>query len=186
MKFFKIISTLIFLILFACKSEKTDKIQKTDTGDNKKINTELVNASDSAVVIADSIMYITNVINPEPSEEYYMKDWLGGAKTEILANHIFKAVYDGKLKAYEYTTGKEMTIEEVKELDSQYSRKDIGQILFTEDWYFDEKQLKMYKQVNSIMLAYFRYDDEGNIIGNKAGIRVYLNGTKPMRGALDY
>jgi len=185
MKYLRTIIFILFVIFSACKSEETEDI-KIDYGTNNKINKELIIASDSAAIVADSIMYITNVMNLEPSEEYYMKDWLGGAKIEILANHIFKAVYEGKLKAYEYTTGKEMTIEEVKELDKEYKREDIGQILFTEDWYFNEKELKMYKQVNSIMLAYYRFDDEGNIIGNKAGIRVYLNGTKPMRGALDY
>jgi len=115
-----------------------------------------------------------------------MKEWLGGAKIEILANNLYKAVYDKRLKAYDYTTGEEMTIEQVKELDKEYNRKDVGQILFTEDWYFDENELKMYKQVNSIMLAYYRYDEEGNILGNKAGIRIYLNNTKPMKGAIEY
>ena len=184
-KFIKIITLAIFIIFSACKSEENIE-EKINYGTNTEINQELLNPSKSASKIADSIIYITNVINPDPGEEYYMKDWLGGVKTEILANHIFKAVYEGKLKAYDYSTGKEMTIEEVKELDNEIKREQIGQILFTEDWYFDETKLKMYKQVNSIMLAYFRFDEEGNIIGNKAGIRVYLNDTKPMRGALDY
>jgi hypothetical protein len=79
-----------------------------------------------------------------------------------------------------------MTIDEVKELDTEYNRKNIGQILFTEDWYFDEEKLQMSKTVNSIMLAYFTFDEDGSVKGNKAGIRVYLNGTKPMKGAIDY
>lgn len=187
MNYTKILLPALFVIFFSCNSEKNNKNnQIEDYGTTTKIDKELLIADNSASVIADSIMYITNVINPDPSEEYYMKDWLGGAKIEILANHIFKAVYDGKLKAYNYISGEEMTIEQIKELDKEYKREHIGQILFTEDWYFDENELKMYKQVNSIMLAYFKYDEEGNIFGNKDGIRVYLNGTKPMRGAIDY
>jgi hypothetical protein len=44
----------------------------------------------------------------------------------------------------------------------------------------------MYKQVNSMMLAYFRYNVDGELIGNRAGIRVYFNDTKPMLGAKNY
>ncbi len=187
MKYSKNILLALIVIFFACNpEEQNENKQNEEFGTTTEINTELLNANNSASVIADSIMYITNVINPDPVEEYYMKDWLGGAKIEILANHIFKAVYDGKLKAYNYITGEEMTIEQIKELDEEYKREHIGQILFTEDWYFDQNELKMYKQVNSIMLAYFKYDEEGNIFGNKDGIRIYLNGTKPMRGAIDY
>jgi hypothetical protein len=175
----------IILITISCKSEKTE-IPESDYGKTATLNNELITPNNSATVIADSIMYITNVINPDPNEDYYMKQWLAGAKIEVLANFIFKVVYEGRLKAYNYTTGEEMTVDEVKLLDTENQRANIGQILFTENWYFDEKNLRFYKQVNSIMLAYFRYDEAGNLIGNKAGIRIYLNGTKPMRGALEY
>ncbi|NOZ35568.1 MAG: hypothetical protein GXO80_09765 [Chlorobi bacterium] len=173
----------LFISAVSCKQKSTDKI-KNDTGIN--VNLEKLNTPQSAIKVADSIMYITNVKNPDSASAYYMDQWLSGVKIQDLADKIFQAVYDKRLKAYNYITGKEMSIKEVKELESEFRRKDIGQILFTEDWYFDEKELKMYKQVNSIMLAYFRYDDDGNLLGNKAGIRVYLNGTKPMRGAQDY
>ncbi|NPA67578.1 MAG: hypothetical protein GXO50_03105 [Chlorobi bacterium] len=184
-------TTLILLILiglFACKNEKPNKTgyKKNNTEESVNINPENFNPEKSAIKVADTIMYITNVKNPVPENAYYMDQWLGGAKIQLLADKIFDAVYAGKLKAYNYITGKEMTIQEVKELEKEFDRKNIGQILFTEDWYFDPENLKMYKQVNSLMLAYFRYDEDGNLLGNKAGIRVYFNGTKPMRGAQDY
>lgn len=172
------------IISVTCNNESSKK-NKTETDNTVFININKLTQNQSAVKVADSIMYIANVKNPD-REAYYMEDWLGGVKIQILADKIFEAVYNKRIKAYNYITGKEMTIEDVKNLENEFSRKDIGQILFTEDWYFDEKELKMYKQVNSIMLAYFRYDDEGNLLGNKSGIRIYLNDTKPMRGALDY
>ena len=187
MKLKNIIILVLLIVFSACKSEKTDETEKNKTHiNNVEINTDLLNKSDSAVIVANSIMYITNVKNPDPAEAYYMDQWLNGAKTEILANQIFDAVYSKRLKAYDYITGEEMPIEEVKELEKEWTREDIGQILFTEDWYFDSSKLKMYKQVNSIMLAYLRYGDDGALIGNKSGIRVYLNDTKPMKGAQDY
>lgn len=187
MKHTKIIILALIVIFSACKSEKTNESKNKEDSNNKtEINTDLLNASDSAVVVADSIMYITNVINPDPAEDYYMDEWLSGAKTEVLANFIFNAVYNKRLKAYNYITGEEMSVQEVEDLEKEWKRENIGQILFTEDWYFDEKELKMYKQVNSIMLAYYTYSEDGFVRGNKAGIRIYLNNTKPMKGAQDY
>ena len=187
MKTKTIIILSLFIIFFGCKSKENNEIEINEkSGIKTKIDKDLLNASDSSVIVADSIMYITNVINPEPEEDYYMKEWLSGAKTEVLANLIFTAVYNKQLKPYNYITGKEMTLAEVEDLEKNWIRENIGQILFTEDWYFDEKELKMYKQVNSIMLAYYTYSDDGLVNGNKAGIRVYLNDTKPMKGAVDY
>lgn len=187
MKVKTIIILSLILSLTACKTEENKETEsKENSGNISEINTDLLNAGDSAAVVADSIMYITNVINPDPAEDYYMKEWLSGAKTEILANHIFNAVYNKRLKAYNYITGEEMSLLEVENLEKEWKRENIGQILFTEDWYFDEKELKMYKQVNSIMLAYYTYSEDGFVRGNKAGIRIYLNNTKPMKGAQDY
>ena len=185
MKLIQFILLTSFLILLGACNQEPAAENKLETENPTPINADNFTQTQSAIKVADSIMYITNVKNPDP-EAYYMKDWLGGANIQLLADKIFDAVYSKKLNAYNYITGEKMTIEDVKNLEEEFSRKDIGQILFTEDWYFDEKKLKMYKQVNSIMLAYFRYDDDGNLLGNKAGIRIYLNGTKPMRGAQDY
>jgi len=189
MNFLKTVLIAFIVIISACKAEEgnnTNNEINENFGDQTKVNKEIMTAGDSAVLVADSIMYITEVVNVDPEEAYYMNEWLSGAKTEILANFIFEAVYNKRLKAYDYITGKEMTLPEVETLESEWKRENIGQILFTEDWYFDEKELKMYKQVNSIMLAYLRYDSEGNVSGNKSGIRIYLNDTKPMKAAQDY
>ena len=187
MKLLNILIICILIIFSSCNSEKQNEPNKiNNSSSNVEIDLDLLNAGDSAVAVADSIMYITEVKNSEPSEAYYMDQWLSGAKIDLLANLIFDAVYSNRLKAYNYISGEEMSISQVKELETEWKREDVGQILFTEDWFFDSKKMQMYKKVNSIMLAYFRYSDDGTLIGNKAGIRVYLNNTKPMRGAQDY
>ena len=185
------LTTILLLVTFSCKNETGNDTGNINTQkDSVTVNNQNSNSAllpdKNTLKIADSIMYIANVKNTDPESAYYMDQWLAGANTKLLADKIFDAVYNKKLKAYNYTTGEEMSIQDVKDLESEFKRDNIGQILFTEDWYFDENKLKMYKQVNSVMLAYFRYDDKGNLIGNKAGIRVYFNDTKPMRGALDY
>jgi hypothetical protein len=173
----------VALLIIACKSEDKDK---KDPVKLNEVNSQVLIAGNEATKVADSIMYIANIKNPDPAEAYYMDKWLSGSKVQKLAELIFTAVYDGKLKAYDYMTGDEMSIDSVKTMEIEYKREDIGQILFTEDWYFDSKSLKMYKQVNSMMLAYFRYNVDGELIGNRAGIRVYFNDTKPMLGAKNY
>lgn len=139
----------------------------------------------SSARVADSIMYAAIVKNPNP-EEKYMDEWLKDANIKVLSDIIFKAVYDKRLTAYNYITGEELSIEEVKEMEKEYNRDNIGKILFAEEWYFDETNLRMHKKVNSIMLAYERRDEENIVYSYKAGIRIYLNGTKPMKAAINY
>jgi hypothetical protein len=175
---------VISIIISACKSEKSNADEETST--LKEVNSQVLISGNQATKVADSIMYISTVKNVNPEEAYYMDRWLGGANVQKLAELIFTAVYEGKLKAYNYMSGNEMSIDDVKSLENEWKRENIGQILFTEDWFFDSNTLKMYKQVNSVMLAYFRFNEEGELIGNQAGIRVYFNDTKPMLGAKDY
>jgi hypothetical protein len=140
---------------------------------------------DKSVMIADTIMYTAIVKNPIPQDEY-MNEWLQRANIKSLSNILFDAVYAKKLKAYDYITGEKMTIEEVKALEKEYPRDKIAKILFTEEWYFDEVNMQMNKKVNSIMLAYEKRDDSNEVTGYKSGIRIYLNGTKPMKAAINY
>lgn len=165
---FFFISALAIIMISSCK---TDNKYEFD----KKMSAR----------IADSIMYAAIVKNPNP-EEKYMDEWLKDADIKVLSNIIFKAVYDKRLTAYNYITGEKLSIEEVKELEEEYMRDNIGKILFTEEWYFDEENLQMHKKVNSIMLAYERRDEENIVYSYKAGIRIYLNGTKPMKPAINY
>ncbi len=187
MKLINLIFPVIFLTIFSCKTEENNKQPKTDFGKETSIDKGSLKADKNAIILADNITYITDVINSNPEEAYYKDSiWLKGANIQVFANLVFKNVYEGKLKAYDYMTGKEMSILEIEELEKEHKRKDIGQVLFTENWYYNEAEIKMYKQVNSIMLAYYRYDENGYVIGNYPGIRVYFNNTKPMKGALDY
>ena len=110
-------------------------------------------APGKSVVIAQPITYQFNVKNYNPDD-----DWTGEclAKTNVdaLAACIFQAVIKGRLKAYEYYTEEELTVAQVKAIDKKYSRKSIGQIQFEEDWFFDEKNLRFYKDVKALIWGY--------------------------------
>jgi hypothetical protein len=132
------------------------------------------------IVLSDSLAYTAIIKNPDPEDEWTTQ-CLKNINPQELAKVIFDAVYAQKLTAYNYQFSTPMSIQEVKELETEYSRARIAKVLFTEEWYFDKEKLKMYKEVNSIMLAYELYGDSSEVRGYKAGIRVYFNGTEPKQ-----
>ena len=70
-----------------------------------------------------------------------------------------------------------MTIEEVKtiEKDPEYNRDNIAKVQFEESWYFDFENHKMMKKVQSVMIAYEIYDNEGKVKGYKPVFKIYFN-----------
>lgn len=109
--------------------------------------------SDKKVVLANPIICQFNVKNYNPDDDW-TEECLAHTNTGALAACIFQAVIKGRLKAYDYYTEEEMTVAQVKALDKQYKRSSIGQIQFEEDWYFDEKNLRFYKDVKALIWGY--------------------------------
>ncbi len=184
--------TVFAVLLVSCNDNEEGNANNDTIAVNNPITTTKSDVRDyefeegEVTVIADSVMYTALVKNPNPVEDEYMNEWLANIDMKNFAGALFNAVYKEKLTAYDYITGDTMSLDDVKELEKEFDRDKIGKILFTEEWYFDEINLQMYKRVNSIMLAYERYNSNDSVIGYKSGIRVYLNGTKPMKAALDY
>ena len=109
--------------------------------------------SDKKVVIANPIICQFNVKNYNPDDDW-TEECLAHTNTAALAACIYQAVIKGRLKAYDYYTEEEMSVADVKALDKQYKRSSIGQIQFEEDWYFDEKNLRFYKDVKALIWGY--------------------------------
>ncbi len=125
--------------------------------------------------LADTLYYTAQIKPANEEEAIYMTDWVKNLKRKEFTDLIFNAVLSGKLKAYHYGSDEKMSIREVKKLRKENINNEIGKILFEEAWYFDDKNMRLYKKVNSIMLAYERKDEDGNTKGYKSGIKVYLN-----------
>lgn len=128
--------------------------------------------SSNAVVLADTIAYDVTIKNPDPDDNWIEQD-IGRMDEEALANIILNAIYNGRLTAYDYRLNEPMTIDQVKELESEYSRDKVGRMRFIEEWYFDEEKLQFGKRVNTIMLAYEKHNSEG-IARYLPGVMVYL------------
>ncbi len=170
----KIILLLVILtILFSCNY----------TGNNDDIPHKIevrkgnfyMNKLDSfnSVVLADTIRYGVTIKNPNP-DDYWTEIDIRRMDELALANIVFNAIYNKRLRAYHFFDETPMSIKEVKKLEKKYPRTQIGRMQFEEEWYFDEKNLKFGKKINSIMLAYELLSPEGEA-RYVPGVLVYLN-----------
>lgn len=193
MRLIRLTFILSVFFLFACNAEQGGKSSETQTNIVGSIPTEEKKSPPASnktpdysgmTKIADTVSYTAIIKNPKPEEDAYMNEWLKGMNIKAFTDAVYNALLEGKIKGYNYLSGEEMSIEEIKAFDKEYSRDRIGNVLFTEDWYFDEKKMQMHKVVNSVMFGYENRDNEGNVTGHKSGIRVYFNDFDPMDGAL--
>ncbi|MCQ2974743.1 MAG: hypothetical protein MJ211_08025 [Bacteroidales bacterium] len=128
--------------------------------------------SGNALVISNPITYHVNTKNYKPDDEW-TEQCLANTKMSVLVNSIYQAVYKGKLIPYDYFSEQPIPIDSVKAFEKKHSRNMVGQLQFVEDWYYDEKQMKFYKNVKSITLGYEIVDKYG-LIGFDPGFMVKL------------
>lgn len=183
---------LVSIFSYSCNSPKAKLVRKAENEDSVKIynpragtyyETDLT--GELASVIADTITYDVLLRNNNKEDEW-AEYCLKNVDIRALTDAIFNAVYTKRLIAYDYITEDPMTIQEVKEMEQkpEFSRDKISKAQFMEEWYFDEKTLKMGKRVNSLMLAYESRDAQGKIRRYKAGFKVYFKYELPHADSL--
>ncbi len=133
-------------------------------------------AETSGLTIADTVIYDVVVKNPQ-AEDTWTEDCLRNLDREKLVDIIFDAVYRHELLPYDYISHELMSVKDIRDLenDPEFSRKNIGKIQFSEEWYFDTDNLRMEKRVNSLSLGYEVFDLSGNLRGYKPAFMVRLN-----------
>mgnify|MGYP003326525045 CR=1 FL=1 len=109
----------------------------------------------SALKIASPITYNVDLKNYDPNDEW-KTEFLSHTDRIALANAIFQAVYKGRLTPIDYFSEQPMPIDSVKAMEKRFNRSEIGQIMFTENWYFSEKDLTFTKKVESVTFGYER------------------------------
>lgn len=124
--------------------------------------------------IADTI--ITDVVIKNPNNDEWIEYSLRNLDKDVLVKELFELVYDGKLTPHNFFSDEPLSIDEVKELEKSedYSRDNIAKVQFEESWKFDKENLKMQKQVYSIMLAYEVYYSDGSVKGYKPIFKIYF------------
>jgi len=165
----KRILIIILLIagITACKQQSSEP---SVTGKAKTLkDTTLLNLQ----TIAESIRYNVVIKNPDPADEW-TETCLKGLDREKLVDEVYKAIYAGKVKAYDYYTDEPMSVKQVKEIEKQAESDgaEVAKVQFLEDWHFDPVTFNLYKKVHFIMLAYEILDEKGNVRSYEAAFYV--------------
>jgi len=146
--------------------------------------------------LASNFRSETNIIVPDGQEVFF-----GSINNDLLIDEIFKAVYEGKVQAYDYLDNP-MTIEEIQWIESHVdtvvvenfetgildtmiveealNKADVVKVFISEDWFFDKESFKLTKDVHNLTLTTLKFDLEGNEIGYEVLFKVYFNGKKPL------
>ena len=162
---------LIIILIIACITAcKPQSSEPSVTGKAKTLkDTTLITLQP----IAESIRYDVIIKNPDPDDEW-TETCLKGLDRKKLVNEVYKAIYTGKVKAYDYYTDDPMSVEQVKEIEKQAESDgaEVAKVQFLEDWFFDPVTFNFYKKVHFIMLAYEILDENGNARSYKAAFYV--------------
>jgi hypothetical protein len=126
-------------------------------------------------LLADTIVYSVDIVNTDTLDIW--ADWrLRHMKTSKLVEEVFDNVYSGRLKAFDYFTDAELTVEDVRNIEDtpKYARSLIEEIQFEETWLFSPELQVFHKEVHSFVLAYALYAQNGERMGLKPVFRVRL------------
>ncbi len=129
-----------------------------------------------ASIVADSVIYDVVVKNPN-IDDHWTEECLKPLDRLGLVDMVFEAIYREELIPYDYLSNRPLSVGDIEDLenDPEFSRKNVGKIQFTEEWYFDQVNLRMEKRVNSMSLGYEVFDMSGNLRGYKPAFMVKLN-----------
>ena len=161
--------TLIIIILMSVFSYSCDR---------KKLKVDypspgMADYGQDKELLADSIIYDVTIKTSDPDDEW-SKVCLSRLDREKLTRKVFDAVYSGNAIPYDYASGSQLSISDVKAIEekAEFSREKVATIQFTEKWSFDEEKMTFEKKVYSIMIGYELFSDSGEFRGYRAAFRI--------------
>ena len=166
---------LVILASSSCKQNSRVNDSEKNLAKQDTLNSAKPDNNASLSLLADTITYDAIIHNPNP-EDIYTEGFLKNLKKEKLIEAVFDAIYNGKLKAFNIFTKKEMSIAEVKEIEKAkgFSRAKVGKVQFTETWYLDESNLSIKKKVIAMAFGYEHLNNEGIVDDYKGMFKVYI------------
>ncbi len=161
---------LLYIFVIGCTPDSNEK------NDYSSSTVRKYKPDSLELLFASPIIYDVLVKNPD-LEDTWTSERLENFQKDDFVNIIFEAIYNGKIKAYNYHTGGAMTLKEIRALENseEFDRSKIGKIQFEEDWYFNEKEFILTKKIKSIILAYEIIDQFGEIRAYKGAFLIPLN-----------
>jgi len=163
-KFYSIVlgCATLATVLVSCGTDKSSEVKSSIN----KTDSEQVN------VLTDSLVYgiVTHIgENVDPYENEEFKSFL----QDKLISNIFEQLYAGKLKAYDFLTNNELSIDDIREIEKKdgFNRSKVGKVQFNEQWYFDNNGV-LNKRVNSMTFGVESYSNQGNFTGYNALFKI--------------
>ena len=94
---------------------------------------------------------------------------------KAFVDYIFNGIYQKQLKTYDFFTGEEMSVRDVKKIEAEpgYSRDFISKIQFKEFWYIDSAG-NLQKRIFCYTLGYEKKSEQGTFMGHKALFTIRL------------
>jgi len=150
--------SLFFTIFFsACNTQQGKETRSADS-------------TIAGTVVADTIIYPVNVLNPDSADEWATRR-LKNVNHQKLTDLLFESVYEGKATALDYYTREPVSTEKLREMEAsgKFDRNQMTQLQFEETWQIDPSEGKMIKEVQSVLLAWPVFDSKGNFQAYQAG-----------------
>ena len=134
-----------------------------------------VNVTEQRIQVAENIIYDVIIKIPNYDDPWEVEKLEGYSGDRMIAE-LFDAVYTGRIKAYDYHTGKKLSPDKVREAELQpgFDRNNIGKIQFTENWYYNTATMEIEKEIVSVVLGYENREIDGTLIGYKAAFRLNM------------
>lgn len=155
MRKFTLLLACLTILLVACNINKSSENTANTSTDESKI-------------LADNLVY---GIATRPSENADSAELVqfGNFLQKDLINFIFDEIYSGRLKAYDFFTDKELSIDDVKTIEKSegFDRKKVGKVQFNEQWTVDKNGV-LIKRVNSMTFGIEHYSDQGTFLNYNA------------------
>lgn len=162
MKPFTALLTILFVfLLISCDSRDygAKKIPRegksaSSTHPAKSAKNNLTSLGEAGILIADTITYDVNIINPDPQNDWTNK-CLKHVNHQALSQYVFSQLKAGTLTANDFFSGLPLSKKEVLSLIDEVNKKEqkIGKIQFIEQWQIDTANQIFHKKVQSLILG---------------------------------
>ena len=160
---------------------------------NKKI--------DNGLVLASRIQYDVFIKSPDTDLDWWEQN-IEGEKREIYVKNILEIALSGNVKVYDYSNNL-FKANELKEhlyradsltfqrevppydnydnvITKNILLEDIVKLRFLEEWYYNNKNLQIYKKVVGICPMAAAYDEQGELKGYKPLFWLYFDEKYPI------
>lgn len=168
---------LLFLLVLTLLSASGCK-PKTETG-SQTTQTTLSNdleMEEGEVSVARPIVYEV-IIKPHEGLTDWEKEMVTGFQGWDMIRDLIEKVFEGEIQAYDYFTEKPMDKKQLQMLkkDPEFGARQIGRLQFTENWFYDEHQSRLRKQIHKVVFGYEDRDEQDQVLGYKAAFFIYMN-----------